>query len=159
MNIVDYIKNLTQETAIIIQTETEVKMNKKDVETKTEPNPYIGAVKKSLQIVKVNPNYEREVNDQREDEGKERTFEASERKWGTALGNGVIENNGKMYISYIPVSTIETSYEDSNGEKIEYSELEKFIPKKKDSSAEKQGVEDVVKFRMIAVENIKSFKG
>ena len=154
-DLISYIQSLTAEAAIIIVTETEVKMNKKDVETKKTPNPYIGAIKKSTQIVKVNPDYQREVNDQREQEGKDADFEASSRKWGVSLGNGILEKNGKIYVSYIPVKTIESWYE-FNGEAIEYSELKKFIPEKKSSG--NQGVENQVQFRVIAIENIKSFK-
>ncbi len=154
-SIIEFIKGLTNETVIIIDTETEVKMNKKDVATKTIPNPYVGATKRSKQIVKVNPNYEREVNDQREEEGKARTFEAEDRKWGTNLGNGIIEKNGGIYVSYIPVETIETEYF-FNDEKIDYTVLKDFVPVRKDTG--NQGVEDVVKFRVIAVDNIKAFK-
>jgi hypothetical protein len=154
-DLISYIQSLTAEAAIIIVTETEVKMNKKDVETKKNPNHYIGAIKKSTQIVKVNPDYQREVNDQREQEGKDADFEASSRKWGVSLGNGILEKNDKIYVSYIPVKTIESSYE-FNGEAIEYSELKKFIPEKKSSG--NQGIENEVQFRVISLENIKSFK-
>lgn len=154
-DLISYIQSLTAEAAIIIVTETEVKMNKKDVETKKTPNPYISAIKKASQIVKVNPDYQREVNDQRNEEGKDADFEASSRKWGVSLGNGILEKNGKIYVSYIPVKTIESSYE-FNGEAIEYSELKKFIPEKKSSG--NQGIENQVQFRVIAIENIKSFK-
>ncbi len=154
-DLIAYIQSLTSEAVITIVTETEVKMNKKDVETKKNPNPYLGAIRKAVQIVKVNPNYQREVNDQREQEGKDADFEASSRKWGVSLGNGIVEKNDKIYVSYIPVKTVESSYE-FDGEAIEYSELKKFIPEKKSSG--NQGVENEVQFRVIAIENIKSFK-
>lgn len=154
-DLIKYIQSLTEEAAIVITTETEVKMNKKDVETKKTLNPYLGAIRRAVQIVKVNPNYQCEVNDRRQEEGKDTDFEASSRKWGTSLGNGIVEKNDKIYVSYIPVQTVESSYE-FQGEEISYKELARFIPEKKSSG--NQGVENEVQFRVIAIENIKSFK-
>ena len=151
MEIVGLIKTLTAPTEFVLTIETEVKMNKKDVETKSELNPYIGATKISMIRVILNPDYQKQVNDQREAEGKEANFEASERKWGTSLGNGIIEKNGNLYVSYIHVETLKTDYFFDDKE-IEYSKLRPFVPVKK--STGNQGVDKEVQFRMVAVENI-----
>ena len=116
-----------------------------------EANPYLGATKIAKVRVILNPDYQKQVNDQREAEGKEADFEASERKWGNSLGNGIIEKNGNLYVSYIHVETLETKYF-FDGAKIEYSKLKPFVPVKK--STGNQGVDKEVQFRMVAVENI-----
>ena len=151
MEIVQVVKSLIAPTECILTIETEVKMNKKDVATKTEANPYLGATKIAKVRAILNPDYQKKVNDQRESEGKEADFQASERKWGTSIGNGIIEKNGNLYISYIHVETLESNYF-FNGEEIEYHKLSPFVPVKKSSS--NQGVEKEVQFRMVAVENI-----
>jgi hypothetical protein len=39
----------------------------------------------------MNPRYEDVINKQRTDEGKIADFEASSRKWGQNIGNGIVE--------------------------------------------------------------------
>jgi hypothetical protein len=151
MEIIGLIKNLTAPTEFVLTIKTEVKMNKKDVETKTEANPYIGASKIAKVRVILNPDYQKQVNAQRQEENKEADFEASERKWGTSLGNGIIEKNGNLYVSYIHVETLKTNYL-FDGEEIEYSKLNPFVPVKKSSG--NQGIEKEVQFRVVSVENI-----
>jgi hypothetical protein len=146
MEIIGLIKNLTAPTEFVLTIKTEVKMNKKDVETKTEANPYIGASKIAKVRVILNPDYQKQVNAQRQEENKEADFEASERKWGTSLGNGIIEKNGNLY-----VETLKTNYL-FDGEEIEYSKLNPFVPVKKSSG--NQGIEKEVQFRVVSVENI-----
>ena len=154
-NIIDLVKSLTAPTEAIITIKTEVKMNKKDVETKTEVNPYIGATKMSTIRVILNPDYEKKVNDQREAEGKEADFEASDRKWGDSIGNGIIEKNGKLYVSYIQTETIHDSYW-FDAKEIEYSKLSPFVPVKK--SYETQGLEQEVQFRIVSLDSIEVLK-
>ena len=148
---VKLIKNLDKPTMAKIITRTEVKMNKKDIKTKTIQNPYVGAVKVTTQIVELNPQYEKTVNEQLTTENKESDFEASSRKWGQNIGNGLVENNGKMYVSFIPKKHILNTY--MLGDKIiEKTELDSFIPIKKDKND--QGTETPVLFRTISLENI-----
>ncbi len=134
---------------------TSVKMNKKDVETKTIKNPYDSATKVSTIIVDINPQYEDVVNQQREAEEKSADFESQERKWGTNIGRGIVEKDGKLYLSYIPVQTVLNSYF-VNNDLIEYSELKPFIPVKKPN--EKQDLENEVKFRTVSMSNIIGFE-
>lgn len=153
--IIDTIAKLDKPTLARMITRTEVKMNKKDVATKSIPNPYVGAVKVTTQIVELAPKYEAAVNEQREAEGKEADFQASARKWGTNLGNGLVENNGKIYVSFIAKEHVLNSY--LFGDKvIEKSELDAFIPPKKPN--DKQGVESAITFRNISAENIMSLE-
>ena len=155
MNIIDIIKSLNSPTEAIITIKTEVKMNKKDVETKTEVNPYIGATKMSTIRVILNPDYEKKVNDQREAEGKEADFEATDRKWGDSIGNGIIEKNGKLYVSYIQTETIHDSYW-FDAKEIEYSKLSPFVPVKKSYGT--QGLEQEVQFRIVSLDSIEVLK-
>ena len=148
---VELIKGLDKPTMAKIITRTEVKMNKKDIKTKTIKNPYVGAVKVTTQIVELNPQYEKTVNEQLTKENKEPDFEASSRKWGQNIGNGLVENNGKIYVSFIPKQHILNTYMLAD-KIIEKSELDDFIPTKKESSD--QGTEIPVLFRTISLENI-----
>lgn len=126
-------------------------MNKKDVATKTIANPYLDAVKITTMIVELAPKYEEAVNEQRSAEGKATDFESSSRKWGTSLGNGIVENNDKLYVSFIAKEHVLTTYMLAD-QIIQKSELEPFMPKKKDSGT--QNLDSEVVFRTIAVENI-----
>jgi len=157
MDYVETVKALTKPTLAIITTNTEVKLNKKDVETKTIENPYIGTRKLAKMIVELAPQYEKAVNDQRETEGKEKTFEAGARAWGTNLGNGVVDNNGKLYISCILKESQGKSFM-FESEPIEESTIDPWMPKKKPSSTNNQGVEEAVKFMTISVDNITSLE-
>lgn len=148
---IELIKSLKGPTLARIITRTDVKMNKKDVETKSIANPYVGAVKVTTMIVELAPQYETAVNEQRTEEGKTADFEASSRKWGQNLGNGLVENNGKMYVSFIAKEHVLTSYLFGD-QVIEKSVLEPFIPKKKESTT--QGVENEIAFRTVSVENL-----
>lgn len=150
-NYVEAVKALEKPTLARMITRTEVKMNKKDVATKTIANPYVGAVKITTMIVELAPHYESAVNEQRVVENKEADFEASSRKWGTSLGNGIIENNNKLYVSFIAKEHVLTNYM-LDDQIIDKSELEPFMPKKKDSGT--QNLDNAVVFRTIAVENI-----
>ena len=148
---VKLIKGLNKPTLAKIITRTEVKMNKKDIDTKSKQNPYSGAVKVTTQIVELNPQYEQAVNEQLKQEEKPQDFEASSRKWGQNIGNGLVENNGKLYVSFIPKEHILNTYMFGNTI-IDKSELDPFIPKKKDINS--QGTETSVLFRTISIENI-----
>jgi hypothetical protein len=151
MNMIELIKSLEGPTKARITTVTDVKMNKKDVATKSKLNPYLGAQKKSVQIVMLAPEYERAVNDQLQSEGKEENFTSQSRTWGTNIGNGLVEHSGKFYVSYMPVEHVSTEYL-LDGEPIQKSLLEEFIPAVKSSG--NQGTDSVVIFRSVQVSNI-----
>lgn len=151
MQVVELIKSLNKPTVAVIKTLTDVKMNKKDVETKSRLNPYLGAQKVSVMEVELAPEYERIVNEQREVEQKTADFQSSTRAWGTSLGNGLVENNGKLYVGFIVKKHVSTEYLLDDAP-IEKSELDAFIPKKTGSSS--QGLENEVIYRTVAVENI-----
>jgi hypothetical protein len=150
MQVIEIIKNLSTPTTAIVTTLTDVKMNKKDVETKSRLNPYLGAQKKCVMKVELASNYENAVNEQRKIEEKTADFQSSSRTWGQSLGNGIVENNNKIYVGFIVKDVISTEYfvDDSA---IDKKELDAFIPKKQSSS---QGVDTEVIYRTVAIENI-----
>jgi hypothetical protein len=152
-HILQTISELNAPTLARMITRTEVKMNKKDVETKTTPNPFGTVYKITTQIVELAPKYESAVNDQLSTEGKEASFEASERKWGTNKGNGIVENNGKTYVSFIAKEHVLTSYI-HNDVVIDKKEFVAFVPVKKPSAT--QGTDKEVVFRSVSLENIMS---
>lgn len=154
-NIIDAIKTLEEPTLARITTNTVVKLNKRDVATKTIANPYDEIRKVQVRIVELNPKYEKAVNAQREAEGKTADFESQERKWGTNLGNGIVDKNGKLYVSVILKDTESTSYlyQDAPIDKAEFVAYE---PVSKPST--NQGIEDVVMFMTFAAENITAWE-
>ena len=151
--IIDKIQALTGPTKARITIDTEVKMNKKDVETKKIANPYMGARKIVEMIVTLAPQYEAAVNEARESEGKETDFEAGARKWGDNLGNGIVQKGDKLYVSFIAESVESTSYF-MDGTEISKDLLKPYMPIKKVDPTKGQGVENVVQFRTVSLENI-----
>lgn len=136
-----------------IVTRTPVKMNKKDVATKTIANPN-GAVYKVQTInVELNAQYEMKVNTARMLEGKEQDFEAEGRKWGVNVNGSIVEKNGQLYLKVVEETKIGTPvYETENGTEVSYDDLRAFIPAY--TPAAKQGLEDDVKVRTFKLENV-----
>lgn len=153
-HLIEYFNLSTNEVAGTIKTKTPVKMNKKDVETKTIPNPF-GEVFKLQEVnVVFNPKYEAAVNEQRGTENKEQDFQSQERKWGKKVNGSIVENNGAFYLSVIEQDKIDKPiYVDSDMNEIAYAEFEQFMPKKKLSKGT-QDLEQAVKYRTYKLDNI-----
>ncbi len=152
---IDFLKKNDQEMVVQITTRTEVKMNKKDVATKKILNPF-GIVYKTSKIkVKVNFDYQNEVNEQLKVEGKEQTFEAQERKWGEHIAKSIIEKGSQLYLSVIEIDKIGKSTYRENDQDISYEELKPFIPEYKSSN---KILENEVKYRNYKLENIIDFE-
>lgn len=136
-----------------IVTRTPVKMNKKDVATKTIENPN-GAVYKVQTInVELNAEYEIKVNTARMLEGKEQDFEVEARKWGVHNNKSIIEKNGQLYLQVIEGDRIGSPvYETEAGVEVKYDDLKPFIPAYNASA--KQGLETDVKVRTFKLENV-----
>lgn len=132
---------------------TQVKLNKKDVETKSIPNPYSEIYKTSTVEAILNPQYEEMVNQQREAEGKEADFTAEKAKWGTHIGGSLVEHNGVIYVTYVEEKSTVSSYEDQDGNLVEKEDFVAFQPKPSKSST--QNLENEVKYRKVKLENIK----
>lgn len=130
----------------LIKMTTVVKLNKKDVATKTEPNPYTEVTKTSVLKVLLNPAYEKAVQDATNNP----EFQASERKWGENIGNGLVDKDGEIYVSFIAVETVSSEYF-ADGSPVEYSQIKPFVPVKKDSG-------NPVAFRSVKLSNISSIE-
>lgn len=136
-----------------IVTRTPVKMNKRDVATKTIDNPH-GAVYKVQTIsVELNAEYETKVNTARMLEGKAQDFEVEARKWGVHVNKSIVEKNGQLYLMVIEEEKIGTPvYETENGVEVSYDDLKPFIPAY--NPAPKQDLENDVKVRTFKLENV-----
>lgn len=142
-----------------IVSRTQVKMNKKDVATKTQQNPRSEAWKVSLFNAEINSSYEDKVNDKRLLEGVQPTFEAKASKWGETASKSLDTLDGQYYLKVIPGKNIsESTYEDSDGNKIDYKELAPYIPSRPVKTAsEHQGLEEAVQFRKYKIDSIAYF--
>lgn len=139
----------------IMTAKTEVKLNKKDVATKTIKNPFGPIFKIYKAVVTVNKDYEKDVNQNRAVEGKEQDFQKEGLKWGHhAHGKAIIENDGQLYLQTIVEGYRgESEYVDENGNPVDYEAIKPFMPVKK-AEAPKQGLEDSVKVRTFKYESI-----
>jgi hypothetical protein len=149
MTILNQIQSLTENNVkAIITTRTVVKMNKKDVATKTEANPYVEVIKVAKQLVTLNPLYESAVNEELIAEGKEADFKAGERQWGENSGNGIVQNGDTFYVSYLWNENIDKTQYIADGNEVSYDVFARFVPVKKVSSTPDVG------FRNVKVDNI-----
>lgn len=148
---IELIKSLTNKNVqAILSTKTVVKMNKKDVATKTEANPYGEIIKTTTDIVYLNPEYQNAVREATGDQ----TFEAGERTWGENIGNGIVQKGDDLYVSYILKEQLHHTAYVHNGEFIEKSEFERFLPVKKIT----EGSTTDVGFRNVKLSNILDLK-
>jgi hypothetical protein len=84
--LIDKINDIKGNTFVSIDIKSELRMRKTD-------NPYLGAEKIVRLSGAINFDYTNSVNSQLTREGKEATFEAKPRKWGTRVGNWITHNN------------------------------------------------------------------
>lgn len=157
MNIKELAETVAPNTKVVLSTLTSVKMNKKDVETKTIPNPFTEVFKESKVVVLLNASYEKMVNEQRDSEGKETDFVAAGMKYGNMVGAALLENNGQFYVKCIELEKVgESTYIDSDKNPVEYDAIKPFIPVKKPS--EHQGTEKEIKARNFKLESIVAYE-
>jgi hypothetical protein len=154
MKLVTYFQANQAKTRLTMVTKTTVKMNKKDVATKSVANPFKEIFKIQAVVVDVNADYEDKVNDQRVAEGEMPDFEKQNMVWGSHVGNSaIIENNGQLYLQTIEVSKLgDVQYIDGNGKVIEYSAIKPFIPNY--TKPVSQGLDNEVKVRSFKLTSI-----
>lgn len=126
---------------------TEVRMNKRG-------NPFVGAVKVQLAEVKWGVDYEERVNLFRAIEFKPETFRAEGLKWGECDDNIVITHNNQLYIKTIFLRNIGTPEYYFQGNRIDWSVLERYMPPYYGSP--KQNLDNEVKVRSFMLKNIVS---
>lgn len=145
VQIVEVIKSLHKPTLAKIITRTLVHMNKFSKD-KTKANPYKRVHKVSTLIVELNPAGKSSVNQQRITES---------RAWGKHVGHGIFERNGKTYISVISKRVVMVNHLTCDA-LIEKSEIENFLPKQ--STSNKQNLDNLVAYRTFSVDNILSIQ-
>ena len=108
---------------------TAVRLNKRDTATKSIANPY-GEIRKVQTIrVKVNDDYEGNVNDARDAEGKVDDFEVAPLQWGEHASNAVITHGGEQYLQTIVLeSDPNPTYIDSEGNPVAYEAIRPYFP-------------------------------
>lgn len=136
-----------------IVTRTPVKMNKRDVATKSIANPH-GAVYKVQTInVELNAQYETRVNTARMFEGKEQNFEVEDRKWGEHVNASIVKHGEELYLSVVEESKVGSPvYETENGIEVSYDDLKAFMPVPK--AAAKQDLTNEIKVRTFKLTNV-----
>lgn len=139
-----------------VVTRTPVKMNKKDVATKTIANTLGDIYKVQTIEVDLNADYEGTVNNHRLFENKQQDFKAEDLTWGRHVNGAVIEHEGQLYLKTIEVSKIGPCvYETASGTQINYSEFAAFVPQY--GGAVKQKLDDEVKVRTFKLSNVIGF--
>lgn len=99
--------------------------------------------------------YQRMVNRRLATEGKDATFKAQERKWGTRIDNTpFIEHNGAIYLEVFFIRSGATQFT-LDGAQISKSDIIG-MPKSTVSEESQGGLEDQVIIRTIKCDNIRS---
>jgi len=156
--LIEFLKSFKSTKRVTLITKTEVKLNKKDVATKTIPSPYATnpVYKVSLFEGEINFDYEDRVNDQLLVEGKKNGFQAEKAVWGESLSKSLDFHNGNHYLKVIPeANLIDPTYEDSKGAKILKEDFKAFLPTP--SSSSRQGTDTEIPYRKFKLESIIHF--
>ena len=148
----DFLKNYDKPLSVVVTYRGELKMNKKDVLTKTIPNPNGVVFKEQEMKIVLNADYETIVNMYRLEEGKKDDFEAQKRVWGESQSKSIVENNGKEYFKGVLSESCVLGYWDMNNYPVDYQKLVPFIPKP--SSNKTQGLDNPVRYVTIEDVNI-----
>ena len=153
-DLIDFLNKLQGPMVAVLKTKTEVKMNKKDVETKSIENPYAKIFKIQDVEVQINADYTAAVNNGRLMEGKEQDFEVSRAKWGTPLSNTVSQNAEQLYVKVIENKKVGSpTYITEDGEIVSEDKIKPFMPVRKGATG--QDLEDQVKVKAFKLENIR----
>ena len=136
-------------TFVTIIAETDPKLRKRG-------NPYAGKVTKRSRVNgAIGWIYGNGVNRQRIREGLEPDFEAFPRKWGERIkGTPFVEHKGNTYLELKVERVLGTEYL-LDGEPIDRSLIEEWLPKRK-PEGERQQVENPVILRDYNLANIKA---
>jgi hypothetical protein len=157
--LVDFLTNFKSTKTATIVSKTSLKMNKKDVATKQTPNPFSDVSKIALFEAEVNFNYEDKVNDALLLEGKAQEFEAKAPKWGEFVSKALTKKDETYYIKLMPTKSLtKTTYEKADGSRVEFSELEPFVPKASGTASANQNLDNAVPFRTFKLDSIIHFK-
>lgn len=146
-------------TIATVVTVTDVKMLKKHRDTKM-PCPYGDITKRTVMNVMFGTDYENGVNNRREKEGSERTFEAEPHRWADRIeGKPAVCMNKANDQSYanlrvLSVTSVEYLHDGVFVDEADL-DLDGYGPKK--SKSNRQGVEDAVIWRTVKLAPACSF--
>lgn len=150
----DFLRQHQDAMDMAIKVRSDLKLNAKDVATKTIPNPHKNS--KFIRVTSIagtiNASYEDRVNTQQLAEGKKGEFKAQGLPWGTADGKNLVKHNGQTYIKFLVNTTTKQEIRDNHGRYFSANELAPFIPAS--SSNSHQGVKDEVKVRIVNLDNV-----
>lgn len=154
-DLVEFFNKYKSPAKVEVIAATAQKMNKKDVATKTEANPYTQINKITNFEAEVNVDYEDRVNHQRIAEGKSMDFEAASARWGTPISKAITEKEGKFYLKLIPgIRLNDIVYEDQDGNRLLQEEFIRFVPVAKPNGSGRQEVDQAVVFRTYKLDSI-----
>ncbi len=155
---IQFIMDLKGAKPATIVTETRPKMNKfartPDVNGNRVSNPFLDkVVKRTRMNVFLNFNYENSVNNQRDREQKEKTFESQQRSWGEHVSPSLIVHRGEHYLQYKLQKRYEAEYIDTDtGERITLDQLTDYMPPR--SASRTQGVDKQIIVLTTKVNNL-----
>jgi len=129
-----------------------------DARAKKTGNPFGKILKKTRLLANIGFHYANSLNSQAKREGKEIDFDIKPRRWGVRLPNTpLVEHKGKHYLEYKAEDVQSVEYFTEEGEQIEKSEIEQFLPQKSASSTQKELDKKII-LRDVAIENIISLR-
>ena len=135
---------------IIAETEQKVKQG-----TKNSPSPFRGkrVVKRSRVNGMIGCIYENSVNNQREREGSEKTFQVKPRVWGKRIpSTPIVEYRGKDYLEIKIENVLSTEYL-VDGKVTPQEELRDYLPSKRSNA--NQELEKEVLLCCYTLDNVK----
>lgn len=128
------------------------------VKLKKTGNPYVDKlVTKTTSLSgMINFDYESGINRQQIKEGKEPSFVAGERAWGEHVTQGVVEHNNEYSIMMRVLNSPSEVVYMIDGEKVEKSVIEDFLPAKKEHNA--GNLDEAQIIRSYKVDRIKTIR-
>lgn len=151
--LVNYLAGLKKAANAVIVISSPVKLNKKDVLTKTQANPFGEVVGVKTLNITLAANYEEAVNEMRAAEGSDANFKAGASAWGTRINDCIIEHNGQLYLGYIENFKEGKTLYECDGKSIKWDDIAPFAPSRT-SSITRQGVDIEVKYRRVKLDNL-----
>jgi hypothetical protein len=129
-----------------------------DARAKKTGNPFGKILKKTRLLANIGFHYANSLDNQAKREGKEIDFDIKPRRWGVRLPNTpLVEHKGKHYLEYKAENVQSVEYFTEEGEQIEKSQIEEFLPKTRHSSTQ-DNLDKKIILRDVAIENIISLR-
>ena len=129
-----------------------------DARAKKTNNPFGKILKKTRLLANIGFHYANSLDSQAKREGKEIDFDIKPRRWGVRMPNTpLVKHNDKYYLEYKAENVQSVEYFTEEGEQIEKSQIEEFLPKPRHSSTQNDLDKKII-LRDVAIENIISLR-